>query len=134
MNSVLTLRRVCGKRRELEVLLDKIVNFDRVHPEAMDKVGMAPAKLLVNNLKIVNCNMEDNLQITHEYLPTFQMVNTSKKAVVYLICAATKVMLWTQLYNRSTHRSEMPVIRLIDDNGTTPKVNLRGKFPSQKGL
>jgi ribonuclease HI len=118
MNSVLTLRRICGKRREVEESLCKLVNFYCVNPETMQKVGMAPAKLIMNNLRLINCTMDGKLQIDHAYLPTFNLVNTCKKAVVYLITAATKVMLWTQLYNRG-NREEMPMIKLIDDNGTT---------------
>ena len=117
VNSILTVRRVCCKRKEVEEALRKLVSFYCNHPQAMEKVGMAPAKILMNNLKLVNCSLDDNLQITHEYLPTFHMVNTSKKATVYMITTAVKVMLWTQLYNRG-NREEMPMIKLIDDNGT----------------
>jgi ribonuclease HI len=122
INSVLTLRRVSSKRKEVEESLCKLVSYYCNHPEAMDKVGMAPAKILMNNLKLVNCSMDDKLQIAHEYLPSFHLVNTSKKAVVYMITTATKVMLWTQLYKRG-NREEMPMIRLIDDNGTTRYLN-----------
>jgi hypothetical protein len=33
----------------------------------------------MSNLKLVNCTMDGKLQIAHEYFPTFDMVNTSKK-------------------------------------------------------
>jgi hypothetical protein len=71
------------------------VSFYWEHPEAKEKVGMAPAKMLVNNLKLVNCNMYGKLQIAHEYSPIFHMINTSKKAVVEMVTTAIKVMLWT---------------------------------------
>jgi ribonuclease HI len=124
MNSVLTLRRVCSKREELEEALRKLVSFYCKHPETMEKVGKAPAKILMNNLKLINCNIDDKLQIEHEYIPTFHLVNTSKKAVVYMITTATKVMLWSQLCNRG-NREEMPMIKLIDDNGTMRYSNNR---------
>ena len=117
INSVLTIRRVCSKRKELEESLGKLVSFYCIHPDAMNKVGMAPAKILMNNLKLVNCSMDDKLHIVHDYVPTFHLVNTRKKAVVYMITTALKVMLWTQLSKRGK-REEMPMIKLIDDNGT----------------
>ncbi len=103
-------------------MLGKLVSFYSQYPETMQKVGMAPAKLLINNLKLVNCTIDDKLQIAHEYLPTFNLVDTSKKAVTYLISSATKVMLWSQLKNRG-NRNDMPMINLIDDNGTTRYLN-----------
>jgi ribonuclease HI len=122
MNSVMTLRRVCGKRKEVEEMLCSLVKFYCQNPEAMQKVGMAPAKLLINNLKLVNCSLDDKLRIAHEYLPTFHLVHTCKKAVSYLVSSATKIMLWSQLKNRG-NRNEMPMINLIDDCGTTRYLN-----------
>jgi ribonuclease HI len=121
-SSVLTLRRICNKRKEVEEMLCKLVSLYCNHPEAMEKVGKAPAKILMNNLKAINCSIDSNLQIVHEYLPTFHLVNTCKKAAVYMITTATKVMLWTQLSNRG-NREDMPIIKLIDDNGTTRYLN-----------
>jgi ribonuclease HI len=122
INSVLTLRRICSKRKEVEDLVGRLISFYCNNPEAMEKVGKAPAKILINNLQIVNCSIDDKLQIGHEYLPTFHLVNTCKKATVYMITTATNVMLWTQLSNRG-NREDMPAIKLIDDNGTTRYLN-----------
>jgi hypothetical protein len=78
------------KRKEVEESLCKLGTFYCNHPGAMDKVGMAPAKL-----RPVNCTMDGKLQVTHEYLPTFNTVDSSKKAVVYLSTSATVVYLMT---------------------------------------